>query len=63
MSEMLSLAGRPALSNFRLAKLLQSLAAFRPAHGVAGITATFATSSKLSRALDSRSSDAPSTAC
>jgi len=41
MSEILSLAGRPALSNFRLAKLKQGLDAARPAHRVAGISATF----------------------
>ncbi|HQR09733.1 MAG TPA: phosphoribosylformylglycinamidine synthase [Casimicrobiaceae bacterium] len=53
MSEILSLAGRPALSKFRLAKLQQSLAASRPAHGVSGITATFRHFVELSRALDS----------
>ncbi len=41
MSEILSLAGRPALSKFRLAKLHQGLAAAHPAHRVAGIAATF----------------------
>ncbi len=41
MAEILSLAGRPALSPFRLAKLLQSLSQARSAHRVAAIAATF----------------------
>ena len=41
MSEILSLAGRPALSNFRLAKLVQGLSAVRPAHRIAAIAATY----------------------
>ena len=52
MSEILSLAGRPALSQFRLAKLQQSLAAFHPAHRVASITATFRHFVEVSRPLD-----------
>jgi phosphoribosylformylglycinamidine synthase len=41
MPEILSLAGRPALSNFRLAKLVQGLSAVRPGHRVTAIGATF----------------------
>ena len=52
MSEILSLAGRPALSKFRLAKLQQGLSAARPAHRVAGITATFRHFVEMSRPLD-----------
>jgi phosphoribosylformylglycinamidine synthase len=51
MSDILSLAGRPALSSFRLAKLLQSLAAARSAHRVAAINATFAHFVEVSRPL------------
>ncbi len=51
MSEILSLAGRPALSNFRLAKLLQGLSSVRPAHRVAAITATFRHFVEISRPL------------
>ena len=41
MPEILSLAGRPALSPFRLAKLLQSLSQTHSAHRIAGIAATY----------------------
>jgi len=41
MADILSLAGRPALSPFRVAKLCAGLSAARPTHRVAGITATF----------------------
>jgi len=41
MADILSLAGRPALSPFRLAKLLQALRDVHPAHGVERIGATF----------------------
>jgi phosphoribosylformylglycinamidine synthase len=51
MSEILSLAGRPALSNFRLAKLLQGLCAVRPAHRIAAIAATFRHFVEISRPL------------
>ena len=51
MSEILSLAGRPALSKFRLAKLRQSLTAVRPAHRVGTITATFRHFVELTRPL------------
>ena len=51
MSEIFSLAGRPALSNFRLAKLLQRLSSVRPAHRVAAITATFRHFVEISRPL------------
>ena len=51
MSEILSLAGRPALSKFRLAKLKQGLTTARPAHRVADITATFWHFVEVSRPL------------
>ncbi|MCC7215181.1 MAG: phosphoribosylformylglycinamidine synthase [Burkholderiales bacterium] len=41
MADILSLAGRPALSPFRLAKLLQSLSHEHSAHRVAAIDATY----------------------
>ncbi len=41
MAEILSLAGRPALSPFRLAKLQQGLAHARSAHRVEGIAAVY----------------------
>ncbi|HTP98558.1 MAG TPA: phosphoribosylformylglycinamidine synthase [Casimicrobiaceae bacterium] len=41
MAEILSLAGRPALSPFRLAKLLQGLSQAHSAHRVAGIDASY----------------------
>ncbi len=41
MPDILSLAGRPALSAFRLAKLLQNLSRTRPGHRVARIDATY----------------------
>jgi phosphoribosylformylglycinamidine synthase len=41
VAEILSLAGRPALSPFRLAKLLQSLSQAHSAHRIAGITAAY----------------------
>jgi phosphoribosylformylglycinamidine synthase len=52
MSEILSLPGRPALSAFRLAKLLQGLAAVRPDHRIAGITATFRHFVEIAQPLD-----------
>ena len=52
MSEILSLAGRPALSKFRLAKLQQSLAQSHPAHRIAAISATFRHFVEVSRPLD-----------
>ena len=63
MSEILSLAGRPALSKFRLAKLQQGLTAARPAHRVAGISATFRHFVELSRPLDMPASAPRSTGC
>ncbi len=39
--DILSLAGRPALSPFRLAKLLQGLSEAHPGHRVARIAATY----------------------
>ena len=53
MSEILSLAGRPALSKFRLAKLMQGLRTVRPAHRIAAIAATFRHFVEVSRPLDS----------
>src|SRR5258706_2350221 len=53
MSEILSLAGPPALSNFRLAKLLQGLTASLPTHHVASITAAFRHFVEVSRPLSS----------
>ena len=41
MPEILSLAGRPALSPFRLAKLLQNLSQAYSAHRITGIAATY----------------------
>jgi len=41
MPEILSLAGRPALSPFRLAKLLQSFSQAHSAHRITGIAATY----------------------
>src|SRR5215218_7252067 len=41
MADILSLAGRPALSPFRLAKLLQGLTEAHPGHRVARVTATY----------------------
>jgi phosphoribosylformylglycinamidine synthase len=52
MSEILSLPGRPALSAFRLTKLLQGLAAARPNHRIAGITSTFRHFVEIARPLD-----------
>jgi phosphoribosylformylglycinamidine synthase len=52
MSEILSLAGRPALSNFRLAKLLRGLTATHSVHRIAAITATFRHFVEVSRPLD-----------
>ena len=54
MSEILSLAGRPALSTFRLAKLQQNLTASQPTHHVAAVTATFRHFVEISRPLDDR---------
>jgi len=53
MSEILSLAGRPALSKFRLAKLQQVLAVARPAHRVAALAATFTHFAEVTRPLTS----------
>ncbi len=52
MSEILSLAGRPALSKFRLAKLQQNLTASQPTHHVASVTATYRHFVEISRPLD-----------
>ncbi len=52
MAEILSLAGRPALSPFRVAKLLQSLSQAHSAHRVAGIEATYRHFVELARPLD-----------
>jgi phosphoribosylformylglycinamidine synthase len=52
MADILSLAGRPALSPFRLAKLLQGLSDAHPGHRVARITATYVHFVELSRPLD-----------
>src|SRR4029450_7605330 len=41
MADILSLAGRPALSPFRLAKLLQGLSEAHPGHRVARIGARY----------------------
>jgi phosphoribosylformylglycinamidine synthase len=52
MPEILSLAGRPALSAFRLAKLQQALATSRPGHRIARIAATFRHFVEVTHALD-----------
>ena len=52
MAELLSLAGRPALSPFRLAKLLQSVTQALPAHRIAGIAADFLHFAEVTRPLD-----------
>jgi phosphoribosylformylglycinamidine synthase len=41
MPEILSLAGRPALSPFRVAKLFAGLSQVRPAHRISSLTATY----------------------
>jgi phosphoribosylformylglycinamidine synthase len=51
MADILSLAGRPALSPFRLAKLLQGLSAAHPGHRVARIAATYVHFVELTRPL------------
>src|SRR5262247_1763823 len=51
MAEILSLAGRPALSPFRLAKLLHGLTQAHSAHRVASIGATFRHFVETSRPL------------
>ena len=51
MAEILSLAGRSALSPFRLSKLLQSLTHVHPAHAVADLQATFRHFVELARPL------------
>ena len=51
MPEILSLAGRPALSPFRLAKLLQNLSQAHSVHRVAGIHATYWHFVALNRSL------------
>src|ERR1700682_5957300 len=51
MAELLSLRGRTALSPFRIAKLLQSLAAAHPAHRVRSLAATFWHFVEIGRAL------------
>src|SRR5262245_43843840 len=51
MADILTLAGRPALSPFRLAKLLQSLSQGHSAHRVAGIGATFEHFAEVARPL------------
>ncbi|MEO8508249.1 MAG: phosphoribosylformylglycinamidine synthase [Betaproteobacteria bacterium] len=52
MAEILSLAGRPALSPFRVAKLLHRLSQAHSAHRVAGIEATYRHFVELARPLD-----------
>ncbi len=51
MDNLLSLAGRSALSPFRLSKLLQSLTHVHPAHAVADLQATFRHFVELARPL------------
>ncbi|MEP7328414.1 MAG: phosphoribosylformylglycinamidine synthase, partial [Betaproteobacteria bacterium] len=51
MSEILSLAGRSALSPFRLSKLLQGLAHVHPAHAVVHLQATYRHFVELARPL------------
>ena len=51
MAELLSLAGRPALSPFRLAKLLQSLAQAHSAHRVAALGASYRHFVEIARPL------------
>ena len=51
MAELLSLAGRPALSPFRLAKLLQSLTQAHSAHRIAALTADFLHFVEIARPL------------
>ena len=53
MAEILSLAGRPALSPFRVAKLVESLFAAHPDHRVADIAATYWHFAEIARPLDS----------
>ena len=52
MAEILSLAGRPAHSPFRLAKLLQGFSQAYPAHRVAGITSDFRHFVEIARPLE-----------
>jgi phosphoribosylformylglycinamidine synthase len=52
MAEILSLAGRPALSPFRLAKLLQGLSQAHSAHRVAAIGATYRHFVEIARPLN-----------
>jgi phosphoribosylformylglycinamidine synthase len=51
MAEILSLTGRPALSPFRIDKLLAGLAHRRPGQGVRAITATYRHFAEVERAL------------
>ena len=51
MAEILSLAGRPALSPFRLAKLLQGLSQAHSAHRVAAIGASYRHFVEIARPL------------
>ena len=51
MADILSLRGRTALSPFRLAKLLDALAAARPDHRISGITATYWHFAEVARPL------------
>ncbi|HEV8503290.1 MAG TPA: phosphoribosylformylglycinamidine synthase [Casimicrobiaceae bacterium] len=51
MAEILSLTGRPALSTFRIDKLLAGLAHRRPGHDVRAITATYRHFVEVERAL------------
>ncbi len=53
-SEILSLRGRSALSPFRIAKLMASLSAARPGHGIAAVAATFRHFVEAERPLDER---------
>ena len=52
MADILSLAGRPALSPFRLAKLLQGLSEAHPGHRVARIAASFRHFVEITRPLE-----------
>jgi len=52
MAEILSLSGRPALSPFRLAKLLQSLSQANSVHRIASVSATYWHFVELTRPLD-----------
>ena len=63
MAEILSLAGRPALSPFRLAKLLQGLSQARSAHRIDALDATYWHFVELARPLDGGRARARSKRC